>query len=159
MNSHDNPERHRPVHPPLMESPNRSVIVFLTICTKDRQKLLATPAMHDVLRDAWCLADHWLAGRYVLMPDHVHLFCAPGILPAKPLTNWVRHWKAAVCKAAVATAGTFWQRDYWDTQLCQRESYAAKWEYVRQNPVRAGLVSRPDDWPHQGEMNILRWHE
>jgi hypothetical protein len=37
------------------------------------------------------------------------------------------------------------------------ESYAERWEYVRCNPVRAGLVSKPDDWPYQGEIHILRW--
>jgi len=24
--------------------------------------------------------------------------------------------------------------------------------------VRAGLVARTEDWPYQGEMNLLRWH-
>lgn len=31
-----------------------------------------------------------------------------------------------------------------------------KWEYVRLNPVREGLVNTPDEWPHQGELNVLR---
>jgi hypothetical protein len=30
-----------------------------------------------------------------------------------------------------------------------------KWLYVRNNPVRHGLVEHPDDWPFQGVMNIL----
>jgi len=34
--------------------------------------------------------------------------------------------------------------------------YDEKWEYVRQNPVRAGLVAESDDWPHRGEMHALR---
>ncbi len=34
-----------------------------------------------------------------------------------------------------------------------------KWEYIRHNPVRAGLVNDPDDWPYQGEMHVLRWHD
>ena len=32
-----------------------------------------------------------------------------------------------------------------------------KWEYVVRNPVRAGLVNRREDWPFQGELNVLRW--
>jgi hypothetical protein len=27
------------------------------------------------------------------------------------------------------------------------------------NPVRAGLVSRPEEWPYQGELNVLEWRE
>jgi hypothetical protein len=32
-----------------------------------------------------------------------------------------------------------------------------KWSYVRENPVRAGLVARAEDWPYQGELNVLDW--
>src|SRR4051794_11733079 len=50
-----------------------------------------------------------------------------------------------------------WQREAWDTQLRRQESYASKWEYVVNNPVRAGLTKRAEDWPYQGELNELRW--
>ena len=49
-----------------------------------------------------------------------------------------------------------WQKSFWDTQLRQGESYAEKWEYVRQNPVRKGYVSDPESWAYQGELNELR---
>jgi putative transposase len=153
------PIRNRPVHHPALDAHNRTVIIFLTVCTKVRRPLLTSTEMHHSLHSAWLTAGHWLVGRYVVMPDHIHLFCAPNVIPAKPLTNWVRYWKAIVSKTSGAAEGTFWQTDFWDTQLRSHESYAAKWDYVRQNPVRAGLVSRPDDWPHQGEFNPLRWHE
>jgi putative transposase len=32
------------------------------------------------------------------------------------------------------------------------ESVAGKWHYIRQNPVRAGLVVDPDDWPYQFQL-------
>jgi hypothetical protein len=35
------------------------------------------------------------------------------------------------------------------------ESYEEKWTYVRENPVRAGLVKRSTDWPFQGEIHRL----
>ena len=54
---------------------------------------------------------------------------------------------------------TIFQRDQWDTQLRAGDSYAIKWEYIRNNPVRKGLVVHADDWPYQGELNILRWHD
>ncbi len=37
------------------------------------------------------------------------------------------------------------------------ESYEEKWLYVRNNPVRAGLVNHADEWPYQGELNVLSW--
>jgi hypothetical protein len=35
------------------------------------------------------------------------------------------------------------------------ESYSQKWDYLKENPVRAGLVKKSDDWPFQGEIESL----
>ena len=51
------------------------------------------------------------------------------------------------------------QPDCWDRQLRSGGSYSQKWQYVRNNPVRKGLVANADDWPYQGEINVLQWHE
>jgi len=118
--------------------------------------MLATPEMHESMRRSWQKATTWLVGRYVVMPDHMHLFCAPGTNPPESLKSWVSYWKRL---AAFFSGGSFWQKNFWDTQLRGHESYAAKWEYVRNNPVRAGLAIKPEDWPYQGEMNLLRWHD
>lgn len=92
----------------------------------------------------------------MVMPDHIHLFCAPGTIPPESLQSWVAYWKHLV---AFVSGGSFWQKNFWDTQLRRHESYAAKWDYVRNNPVRAGLVTKPEEWPYQGELNVLRWHD
>jgi hypothetical protein len=46
----------------------------------------------------------------------------------------------------------FWQPGAFDHLLRSTESYQQKWHYVWQNPVRAGLVRHPEDWPYQGEI-------
>lgn len=65
------------------------------------------------------------------------------------------YWKRLV---AFEQQTSFWQKNYWDTQLRHHENYVSKWNYVRNNPVRAGLVGHADAWPFQGELNLLRWH-
>jgi hypothetical protein len=45
-----------------------------------------------------------------------------------------------------------WQPGFFDHLLRGSESYHEKWRYVRENPVRAGLVSCAEDWPYQGEI-------
>jgi hypothetical protein len=52
-----------------------------------------------------------------------------------------------------------WQQDCWDTQLRRGESYGEKWEYVRRNPVRAGLCALHEEWMFQGEISVLTWHD
>jgi hypothetical protein len=39
------------------------------------------------------------------------------------------------------------------------KSYAQKLDYVMNNPVRHGYVRRAKDWPYQGELKILDWHD
>jgi REP element-mobilizing transposase RayT len=168
------PSRKHPAHPPVVEAFNRSVIIFVTVCTKDRHCVLANAFMHELLRRAWESADRWTVGRYVVMPDHTHLFCAPGTWPPTSIKKWVEYWKGCVSRelkghgplaeygrgeTRPSTPDSLWQRDCWDTQLRRGESYHAKWEYVRFNPVRADLCGLPNDWPYQGEMNVLQWHD
>jgi putative transposase len=54
--------------------------VFVTVCAKHRKPILANPEAHNALRDAWQRAENWLVGRYMIMPEHIHLFCAPILL-------------------------------------------------------------------------------
>ena len=134
---------------------NEPTIVFLTVCTRDRKAWVANEKVDRLITSAWKLADAWVVGRYVLMPDHIHLFCAPGERPL-PLERWVRFWKSCYSRLDRDRAHR-WQGHHWDTRLRRRESYDEKWEYVRLNPVHAGLVARAEDWPHQGELNALAW--
>jgi putative transposase len=134
---------------------DRPTIVFLTVATKAREPWLATPENHRLLRDVWTDATAWFVGRYVLMPDHLHLFASPGE-PELPLENWVRYWKSCFSRQHGHSEHR-WQSDHWDTRLRAEESYDDKWEYVVQNPVRRGLVSKADQWPFQGEIFELRW--
>jgi hypothetical protein len=53
------------------------------------------------------------------------------------------------------SAGTALAKGFFDHLIRHSESYSEKWEYVRQNPVRAGLVNDPDKGPCQGEIARL----
>jgi putative transposase len=116
--------RKHPVHMPAVERHNEAVIIFLTVCSKDRKPIFAfSDAAHAII-SAWREAKTWLVGRYVLMPDHIHLFCAPGVFGAEPLKEWVRYWKTIASKKwPRPSEQPVWQRDFWDTQLRRHESY------------------------------------
>ena len=151
--------RHAPIHLPPCLGAGQPTIIFLTICTKERRPLLASPEMHNHLREAWSDSSHWLVGRYVILPDHVHLFCSPVVGCDIPLERWVAFWKNAVArkwKAAYENTGSLWQKEFWDRRLRDDESYNQKWDYVRNNPVRHGHCKKSDDWPYQGEIHELR---
>ena len=104
----------------------------------------------------------WAVGRYVIMPDHVHFFCRAE-LDAKSLSDFVGNWKSWTSRAINAlgrprsapAATTLWQREFFDHVVRSNESYAEKWNYVQENPVRAGLVKSADHWSYSGEIEIL----
>jgi putative transposase len=48
-----------------------------------------------------------------------------------------------------------WQKGFFDHMIRSHESYDEKWMYVRNNPVRAGLVLSAEDWPYAGEISNL----
>jgi REP element-mobilizing transposase RayT len=91
------------------------------------------------------------------MPDHVHLFVAfqPGSIT---LSAWMKSLKSSLSKVlrAMGKLSPHWQDGFFDHVLRSSESYEQKWLYVRDNAVRAGLVTRAEDWPYQGEIHPLQ---
>ncbi len=129
-------------------------IAFLTICTAKRQKGLANQTVHAALVKTWTNADHWLVGHYVIMPDHIHLFCAPRTNDFS-IEQWITYWKRqfrGICKSAPK----FQSRGF-HHRLRGSESYAEKLDYMLNNPVRADLVKASKDWKYQGVLKILPW--
>ena len=216
------PQRRHPSRNSVMTHlDNRAIMLYVTVVTGKRNAMLADKAVQDCIVAAWKAAADWLVGRYVIMPDHIHFFCAPATYPPPDFHRWMKQWKAQVSRsfpiglragrahgrvalvatgtladtshgrvalvatgtpadtshgrAALVAAGNgadaappnvplsrpspLFQRDCWDRQLRTGESYAQKWEYVRNNPVRKGLVAHADEWPYQGQVNVLEWHE
>jgi REP element-mobilizing transposase RayT len=135
-------------------------IVFFTASTFQRRKLLASAKCEKILREIWQRSaehDGWWVGHYILMLDHVHFFARPAI-DARPMADLVQMWKSVSSRqiaAALAIDPPIWQTDYFDRYLRSSESYSEKWQYVEQNPVRAGLAGRVEDWPYHGTINDL----
>ncbi len=138
-----------------------SPFYFVTFNTYERLHLLARAEVDDVfLRYCERAANEFnvSVGRYVIMPDHVHLFVW---LPPAGVTlgGWIRGLRTSLGKEILrlGTQKPHWQEGFFDHVLRSGESYAEKWDYVRLNPVRAGLCEKPEDWPYQGEIVSMRF--
>jgi putative transposase len=151
--------REYPKLPPRLQRifPHHPVF-FITFCTHHRTRLLASDAVHTafVMFATKAYSVHNIAvGRYVIMPDHVHLFVrGPDDFQ---LGRWIGLLKQSLGKeiGRTGTSPTIWQRGFFDHVLRTNESYSQKWNYVRENPVRAGLVTKADDWPYSSEIVII----
>ena len=148
------------MHLPHLPSFNRQPLLFITTCTAGRKSLLADADAVGVFREIWhrsAARDGWFVGRYVVMPDHVHLFAKPA-LEAKPLPDWMKTWKSISARRLMSSrmiAAPVWQPDYFDHFVRTPCAYEKKWEYVLQDPVRKGLCLKAEDWPFRGVLHDL----
>lgn len=127
--------------------------VFLTVCAEKRERWLADANVQKELHEIWQhRAAAWLVSDYLLMPDHIHLFCAPRDLKFT-VEQWIGFWKDCLAKKGFG-AGRF-QDGGFHHRLRDDESYAQKWQYVRENPVRQGLVKTPEEWPYFGKVHDI----
>jgi len=156
MNTKTLPKRAYPAHHPPIERFNEPTVVFCTVCILNRESLLNNHSALDAVRHAWQAAGQWRVGEFLFMPDHIHVFCVPGVLHPESLKAWCRYWKRLASQHLPLLKGK-WQMDVWDTQMRNADHYVEKLVYVRQNPVRRGLVSRWDDWPYRGVMHEIVW--
>ena len=94
-------------------------------------------------------------GRYVIMPDHVHLFVCGDL--HFHLGKWIKALKQVLGKSVSLgmSHDRIWQEGFFDHILRSDESMAQKWEYVRDNPIRAGFVRIWLEWPFQGEIVLI----
>jgi REP element-mobilizing transposase RayT len=128
--------------------------LFVTFCTY-LQRVLPEEARSIVMN--CCLHDHevkLLVYAAVVMPDHVHMVFSPMVNVKKKefyslaeIMDAIKGASAHKVNGALGWSGHVWQEESFDHVLRCSESVDAKVEYIRQNPVRRGLVSRWEDYP------------
>lgn len=85
---------------------------------------------------------------YVVMPEHVHLLVSEP--EAETLATALQSLKISVAHRArhyqPQSDPTLWQKRYYDHNVRSYESFVGKLRYLHRNPVKRGLVTRPEDW-------------
>jgi putative transposase len=122
---------------------------FISACRHNRRHILANAFVHESFlrfarqgpgRGAWI-------GAYVFMPDHVHAFVAIDDQKVN-LSAWGKSFKNSISKTLRQNdiAAPHWEKTFFDHLLRSAELYTQKCDYVRDNPVPAGLVSSWEHW-------------
>jgi putative transposase len=117
----------------------------VTICTLPRgaNNLCFDPISSGILNAArnYEVLEKWHVRLLLLMPDHLHLIVTPCL--GHSLSPLIADWKRYLCR----TYRIKFQRNFFDHRIRDTENFNAQCQYVRENPVRAGLVRTPQDWP------------
>ncbi len=131
-------------------------IFFVTVNAKDAVPWMANAAVQSSLAEIWQnKATAWFVGYYLIMPDHVHFFCAPHDLRFG-IDQWVEFWKSCFSRRHVDQSWS-WQRKSFHHRIRDRIEYEDKLTYVQENPMRKQLEVRPEEWRYQGRIHDIRW--
>ena len=126
------------------------VDIHVTLCAHAgapfRDAATATMVCENV--EFYCRRLSYRLYGYTLMPDHLHLLLSPAE-SGTPLQDWLRDFKSFTTHRLRRQTGRtrLWQESGHD-HVCRTEETAERvLMYIVNNPVRAGLAERWDDWP------------
>ncbi|MBX9582683.1 MAG: transposase [Gemmataceae bacterium] len=119
---------------------------------EEEDRALALGAIH------YWDGSRWDVYAAVVMPDHVHALARP--LPLTPgdlvgrghyslsdLLKSVKNYSSTVINRRQGRRGSFWQDETYDRIMRDESEFEEKWGYIRNNPVEAGLVAVPEEYP------------
>jgi putative transposase len=126
---------------------------FLTFCVRNRARVFEEGAIvNSVLLQFRKTAalERFSMIAYCFMPDHVHLL----IEAQDDHSDLKRFAKLAKQRAGAAHAlaghGSLWQEGYYERILRDDDAPRDVARYIIANPVRAGLVTSPLEYPYSG---------
>jgi REP element-mobilizing transposase RayT len=111
---------------------------------------LENPQIAACVQDALVRGERFLGQyhlhAYVVMPNHVHILITPEIF----LCRIMRGLKGVSARDANRVLGrsgkVFWQDESYDHWVRSEKEFWKIVSYIENNPVKAGLVSKPEDW-------------
>ena len=122
---------------------------FLTFSCYHRQPKLATMTARETflsalerVRQSYGLCVYG----YVIMLEHVHLLVSEP--ERSTLAQALKSLKQGVARRlALRAEEPFWQERYYDFNVWSERKFVEKLRYLHRNPVKRGLVVKPEDWP------------
>jgi putative DNA methylase len=97
---------------------------------------------------------HYRLDAFVVMSNHIHMLITPSLSVPRLMNSLKTRTARAANEVLGRTGMRFWQdesfdhwcRDEWEFQLVRR--------YIERNPVKAGLVKAPEDWPWSSASRV-----
>ena len=84
---------------------------------------------------------------WVVMPNHVHMLILPHVALSR-ITHWIKGRTAREANLLLGRRGEpFWQDESFDHWVRNEREFHRIVKYIEWNPVSAGLVTKPEDWP------------
>ncbi len=133
-------------------------IYFITNVTYAREPLLV--ANIDIPQNALEACNSrcpYELPAWVVLPDHFHLVLDPGSAHISVVLQRIKlSFAAQYRKRHGLVSRRVWQHRFWDHVIRSQEDMNRHIDYIHFNPVKHGLVNRPQDWSHSSFGEYLR---
>ncbi len=139
-----------------------NAIVFITQVVQDRAPVFRNPAhielLLSILRRVQTLHPFAMLA-YTFMPDHFHLLIRPtgnsnfSQIMHSLKVNFTRAYKSEL---EIDGSMKFWQKRFWEHTIRDENDLERHMDYIHYNPVKHGLVQRPQDWVYS---SFRSWRE
>jgi REP element-mobilizing transposase RayT len=100
---------------------------------------------------------HYDLHAWVIMPNHVHLLIDPNVEPSRLIKSLKGFTAREANRSLGLTGASFWQRETYDHWVRDRAEFDRICRYIENNPVKASLVTKPEDyrWSSAGVDKIV----
>jgi putative transposase len=136
----------------MLPAPQETRTFFTSFATWERRFLLQSHPLCDLLLDV--IRDSRTKQRFqvhefVFMRNHVHLILTPApLVSLEKAMQFIKGGLSYRAKREMIFNGEIWQKSYNEHRIRDASEYAKHVEYVWMNPVKAGLVQRPEEYPY-----------
>jgi len=121
---------------------------FVTTVTWQRTPLFRQQRAAELMMDVlyrYLEQKKYFLHEFVIMPDHLHLL----LTPANSLERAIQLIKGGFSyRLGKAKTGSIWQESFTNHRIRDEHDFEHHAEYIRMNPVRAGLAYRPELYPY-----------
>ncbi len=130
-------------------------VFFVTTVTAYRQPIFRRETTAQLLIET--LAHYrqerkFLLHEFVLMPDHIHALLTPAAeISLERAMQFIKGGFSFRLKAR----GTVWQASFTNHRVRDLDDYEQHREYIRMNPVRAGLSKTPEAYPYSSAAGVM----
>lgn len=139
-----------------------NAIIFITQVVQDRIPVFRDEThlelLLSTLRQVKELHPFSMLG-YVFLPDHFHLLVKPtGSSTYSQIMHSLKPNFTKAYKRSIGVTGSmkFWQKRFWEHTIRDEQDFQRHLDYMHFNPVKHGLVTKPEDWAHS---SFLAWKE
>jgi len=141
------PKRH--VAPSQITAPQRTF--FVTTSIHDKRSLLQSTRSAELflnVLDGYRQQGKFALHEFVVMPDHLHLLLTvDGTISIEGAVQFIKGGFAHRAGKELGFQAPVWQKGFSEIRVLDEASFDHFTAYIRNNPVRARLASKPEEFP------------